>query len=259
MKRIKMMGLCLVAVFAMSVVASSVASAVTYEQPVFYGKATVGTEVKLPIGFTATVGEANLETSPAHSVVKCDPVGFPGSAVGEVTGSTKTAGNITTFQGCTLSGFKCESGPVGVNEGVIITKTLDGTLGQIATSGKIGIKLFPHTGTELAAFTCDGGATPVVVRTNGAGHGVIGELSGASGGSEVTKLGVKEAKFGTTMKLTFKSKALGSGLQAVQKFDTEAIENNLEASLKGAAFEKSSQAAVATIKAEGVSNLGATK
>jgi hypothetical protein len=254
MKRMRMMGLCLVAAVALAAVAASAASAVTYQQPVFYGKAAIGSVVQ-PVKFTGTVGEANLETSPAHSVVKCTG----GTATGEVTTSTLSKKNITTFTGCTLSGFKCESGAI---EGQIVTASLEGQLGQIATSGKVGIKLKPEVGTEFAAFSCDGGATPVKVKGGTlSGDGVIGEASGASGGvTGAPEGGVQEAKFGTTTKLTFKSKAIGSGLQIIQKFDTDTENFNLEASLKGAAYELSSQAAVATLKAEGIgSNLGVTK
>ena len=144
--------MCLLACLAAGA-ASSVASGATYEQPVFYGKAAIGSVVG-HVSFTGTGGEANLETSPAHSVVKCTS----GAASGEVTGPTTTKKSIVRFTGCTLSGFKCESGLV---EGESVTNSLEGTLGQIATSGKVGVMLKAETGTELASFTCDGGATPV--------------------------------------------------------------------------------------------------
>jgi hypothetical protein len=248
MKRIKMMGLCLVAVFAMSAVASSAASAVTYEQPVFYGKAAIGSTVG-PVKFTGTLGEASLETF-SKSVVKCTA----GTATGEVTGPTTTKNNITNFTGCTLSGFACES---GATVGEIKTEVLKGTLGQVATSGKIGIRLFneaegagKHPGHHVAKFSCSGGATPVDVTGS-----VIGELSGAAGGLE-GGTGVKEGKFAASMKLTF-AQALSK--QKVVKFDTEAVGEQLESSLKGAAYETSGQKVIATLKAEGVSNLGVTK
>jgi hypothetical protein len=249
MKRIKMMGLCLVAVFAMSVVASSVASAVTYEQPVFYGKAAVGSTVGT-VGFTGTLTEASLETA-SKSVVKCTG----GTAAGEVTGPTTTVNNTTTFTGCTLSGFACES---GATAGVIKTEVLKGTLGQIATSGKVGLRLFneaegagKHPGHHLAKFSCDGGATPVDVTGS-----VIGELSGAAGGL-TGGTGVKEGKFGTTMKLTF---AQTLSKQAIQKFDTAEAAEQLESSLKGAEYEKSGQKVTATLTTVPIAgNLGATK
>src|SRR5664279_191838 len=248
MKRMKIMGLCLVAVFAMSVVASSVASAVTYEQPVFYGKAAVGSTVGT-VGFKGTLGEASLETA-SKSVVKCTA----GTSLGEVTGPTTTKNNTTTFTGCTLSGFACES---GATAGVIKTEVLEGTLGQVATSGKVGIRLFneaegagKHPNHHVAKFSCDGGATPVDVTGS-----VIGELSGAAGGL-TGGTGVKEGKFGTTMKLTF---AQTLSKQTIQKFDTAEAAEQLESSLKGAEYEKSGQKVVATLTAEGVSNLGVTK
>src|SRR5664280_1742043 len=223
MKRMKIMGLCLVAVFAMSVVASSVASAVTYEQPVFYGKAAVGSTVGT-VGFKGTAG----------------------TALGEVTGPTTTKNNTTTFTGCTLSGFACES---GATAGVIKTEVLEGTLGQVATSGKVGIRLFneaegagKHPGHHLAKFSCDGGATPVDVTGS-----VIGELSGAAGGI-TGGTGVKAGKFGTSMKLTY---AQTLSKQKVVKFDTAEPAEQLESSLKGAEYETSGQKVVATLKAKG--------
>src|ERR1035441_7513960 len=226
MKRIKMMGLCLVAVFAMSVVASSVASAVTYEQPVFYGKAAVGSTVGT-VGFTGTLTEASLETA-SKSVVKCTG----GTAAGEVTGPTTTVNNTTTFTGCTL--------------------------GQTATSGKVGLRLFneaegagKHPGHHLAKFSCDGGATPVDVTGS-----VIGELSGAAGGL-TGGTGVKEGKFPASSKLTF---AQTLSKQAIQKFDTAEAAEQLESSLKGAEYEKSGQKVTATLTTVPIAgNLGATK
>ena len=249
MKRMKIMGLCLVAVLAMSVVAASVASAVTYEQPVFYGKAAIGSTVGT-VGFTGVLGEASLETK-SKSVVKCTA----GTAVGAVTGPTTTKGNVTKFTGCTLSGFACES---GATVGEIKTEVLQGTLGQVATSGKVGMRLFneaegagKHPGHHLAKFSCDGGATPVDVTGS-----VIGELSGAAGGL-TGGTGVAEGKFPASSKLTF---AETLSKQTIQKFDTEAEGEQLESSLKGAEYEKSGQKVVATLKTAPIAgNLGATK
>ena len=85
MKRMRMVGLCLIAVFALTALAASTASAVTYEKPVFYTKAEIGTTAP-NVKFTGTIGAASLETSPAKSIIKC----LAGTAAGETTSATTT-------------------------------------------------------------------------------------------------------------------------------------------------------------------------
>jgi hypothetical protein len=237
MKRIRIMGLCLVAVFAMSVVASSVASAAA---PVFYTKASPG-EVAPTVPFTGTLGAAFLEGK-SGTKITCTA----GTATGEVTGATTTKNNVTTFTGCETSGFKCES---GATEGVIVTNVLEGTLGNV-TATTAGVRLFPEAtgrGTELAAFSCAGGAVPVKVKGS-----VIGSLSGSSGKT------VAEGKFGTSQKLSF---AETKGVQKYNKFlvgQGEAGEEQLESSVSGGAYEKSGQSVIATLKTNPAGNLGNT-
>jgi len=237
MKRIRIVGLCLIAAFAISIVASSVASAA---QPVFYTKAEVGV-ASGPVPFTGTLGAAFLEGK-SGTKITCTA----GTATGEVTGPTTEKNAVTTFTGCATNGFKCES---GATEGVIVTNVLEGTLGQVAANLP-GVRLYNETtkkGGELANFSCAGGAVAVIV------HGsVIGSLSGSSGKTPA------EGKFGTTQKLTF---AETKGIQKYSKFlagEGEAGEEQLESSVGGGAFEKSGQSVIATLKSVPASNLGNT-
>ena len=201
MKRIRITGLCLVAVFALSL--SLVASA-SAAQPVFYGVAEIGQKVEPPIKISGTLGAAFLEGKNSKAKIECTG----GTATGEITGPTSSANNVTTFTGCLTAGLKCES--AGQAEGVIVTAALEGSLGNV-TSTTPGIRLFapgeagkePKTGS-LATFECGGGVVKVVVTGS-----VIGSLSGAQGKT------VAEGKFGTSTKLTF---AESAGAQKYTKF-----------------------------------------
>ena len=166
MKRIKMMGLCLVAAFALSAVGSSVASA--EEAPEFTTKTAVGTvagsvEVK---GYQELPGKLKGQTSGIS--VEC----LTGNSTGWVTGPKTLANNVTIFHGCQVSGYPCQN---GTESGVITTNKLAGTLGFVAKEMP-GVRYEPETGTENASFECGGGA--VLIKSVGR---LFGSLSGASG------------------------------------------------------------------------------
>jgi len=229
------MGLALLAVFAVSVAASSAVAA-----PVFYTKANVGA-VAGSVPFTGTLGAAFLEPA-SKSKITCTG----GTASGTVTGATTTKSNITTFTGCEASGFKCNS--AGEAAGVIKTNVLEGVLGGVTTTTP-GIRLFNEAtgkGGILAEFSCAGGAITVVVKGS-----VIGSLSGAAGTEAAN------GKFASSDKLTF---AEASGIQKYNHFvEGEGGTEQLESSTNGAAFEKSGQSVIATLKSTPASNLGFTK
>jgi hypothetical protein len=236
MKRIRMVAVALIAVFAMSVAASSAGAA----QPVFYTKAAIG-ETVTHLSFSGTLGAAFLEGK-GGTKITCKA----GSATGEVTSSTETENNVTTFTGCESSGFPCEN----AGAGTIATNTLKGVLGNVVAGKTPGIRLFPQSGGrggELAAFTCASGAIAVKVKGS-----VIGSLSGASGKTPA------EGKFAASDKLTF---AESKGIQKYTKFvagEGEAGEEQLESSVGGGAYEKSGQSVIATLKSTPASNLGFT-
>jgi hypothetical protein len=235
MKRMRIVGLALVAALALSVAASSASAA-----PVYYGKATVGTTVSLPIKGTGTLGAAFLEGQVSKTKIECSG----GTASFEVTAATTTKKNITKFTGCKTGSFSCEN----AGAGEIVTKSLQGELGDIKTNTLPGVRLFDEgtgKGGELAAFSCAGGAVAVKVKGS-----IIGSLSGASGTS------VDLAKFATSQKLTF---AEAAGIQKYSKFAGEITSEQLESKSGEGSYEKSGQSVIATLKAEGISNLGTTK
>jgi hypothetical protein len=234
MKRIRIVGLALVAVFALSVVASSATAA-----PVFYTKVEVGATANKPIKFTGTLGAAFLEGQVSKTKIECEK----GTATGEVTGATIAKNNVTHFTGCKSGGFPCENAAAGE----IVTKVLEAELGEVKT-GIPGERLFDEKegkGAELAAFSCAGGAVPVKVKGS-----VIGQLSGAQGNT------VEEGKFASSNKLTF---AESGGIQKFTKFIGEAGSEQLESKAGEGAYEKGGQSVIATLKANGNSNLGFTK
>lgn len=233
MKRMRIMGLLIVAVFAVSVAATTASAT-----PVFYGKAAIGATVG-PVKFTGTLGSAFLEPA-SKTKITCTA----GTAVGEITSTTLSKGNLTKFTGCETGGLKCNS--TGKGEGEIDTKLLEGKLGAI--SGTLpGIRLFDEAsgpGGVLAEFTCGGGAVKIIVRGS-----VIGSLSGAAGTEPAN------GKLATSNKLTFAETA---GVQKYTHFEGEAPEQ-LESSANGGAFEKSGQSVIATLKSVPAGNLGVTK
>jgi hypothetical protein len=236
MKRMRMMGLLLVVVFAFSVAASSASAS-----PVFYTKVVYGGTANTPVKFTGTLGAAFLEGEVSKSKIECSG----GTAAGEITGPTLTQKNNTTFTGCKAQGFPCNS--AGDPEGTIKTAPLEGELGDVKLNTP-GIRLFREgaKGTgELATFSCAGGAIAVKVKGS-----VIGQLSGAAG------LTVAEGKFASSNKLTF---AEAGGKQKYTKFLGEAGSEQLTSKVGEGEFEKSGQSVIATLKAAGVSNLGFTK
>jgi hypothetical protein len=247
MKRIRIVGLALVAVFAMSVVASTASAA----GPVFYTKAELGAVAPTKIPFTATVGAAFLEGKTSKSKISCtDTAGGGSGAVGETTSAKITENNVTTFTGCETGGIPCTSATQA--SGVIVTKALKGFLGDV-TLGKIaGVRLYSQAsgrGGVLAEFECGAGVAKVVVTGS-----VIGSLSGSSGKT------VAEGKFAASQKLTFTESA---GAQKYTIFaagtgEGGEVAEQLTSTINGSP-ELGGQSVIATIKATGVgSRLGNT-
>ena len=247
MKRIRMVGLALVAVFAMSVVASTASAA----GPVFYTKAELGSVAPTHIKFTATIGAAFLEGNKSKSKISCtDLAGSGAGAVGETVSAKVAENNVTTFTGCKTGELNCTS--AGSPTGTIVTKSLKAFLGDVALGKTAGERLYSQTegrgAGKLAEFECGEGIVKVVVTGS-----VIGSLSGSSG-----KV-VKEGKFATTQKLTFTE---AGGIQKYTIFAAGTGEEGekaeqLTSTINGSP-ENGGQSVIATIKAEGTSNLGNT-
>jgi len=237
MKRIRVIGVCLIAAFAISAVASSVATAA----PEFYAKTAVGTTAG-PIAFSGTLGAAFLEGK-GGTKITCTA----GSAAGEATSATKTENNTTTFTGCATGGFPCHS--AGQAEGTIQTENLAGSLGAVG-SKKDGIRLYNQStgkGGTLAAFACAGGTVNVVVTGS-----VIGELTGASG------LTVAEGKLpSATQDLTF---AETKGIQKYTKFtEGEGGTEQLSSAINGGTPELSGQSVKVVLATSPKGQLGYTE
>lgn len=193
MRRIKIAGLCLMAVFAMSAVAATGASAanpeygrclkVTVKKLSNYDSAKciktasedVGTEAEklkkgnfewtttlVKKGFTAVNKPTTIATLETKAGTKVTCTGL--SSAGEYTGLKTVTISQTTFSGCESGGIKCNTPAAGT--GVIKVKELLGELGVYqkgapSTKDKIGNLLWPNGGTptsgsELVEFNCAG-------------------------------------------------------------------------------------------------------
>jgi hypothetical protein len=207
--------------------------------PVFYTKVVVD-GVGAPVNFTGTLGAAFIEGSVSKSKMSCTA----GTTSGEASGATTVSGMVITFTGCTL-GFPCQS--LGQPEGVVVTKALAGELGDVK-SGVPGLRLFDEAGGrggELAAFSCAGGA--FAVKEKGS---LTGSLGGASGST------VSEGKFPASISVAW---AQAGGIQKYTKFVGESGSEQVEWKVGEGGYEDVGYSLTATLKAEGVSNLGLTK
>jgi hypothetical protein len=237
MKRTRIVGLALVAAVALSVAASSATAS-----PVFYTKVEVGATASTAVKFTGTLGFVFLEGNVSKTGIECSA----GTVTGEVTGPTTTQNVVVIFKACKLGdGATCTS--AGESDGSIKTNVLKGELGDVRP-GVPGLRLLNEAtsrGGAFAAFACVGGAVGVKMRGS-----LIGQLSGACGNT------VSEGKFVASQKLSFAQKG---GVQKFTEFVGEEAMEQLESKWGEGAYEKSGLVGVATLKAEGVSNLGFTK
>jgi hypothetical protein len=186
MRRIKIAGLCLVAVFAVSVAFAGTASAAAPE----FGSCVKGTEhsesnydsskcIKLASedtslteaerlkkgvykwvpGFTAgktgftTVGGAGTLTAKGGKTVTCTSEKSTGNYLED--GTNKKESTTVEFAGCKSSGFACTT--VGKATGELVTNPLLGEVGyENAAKKKTALKLWPETGTRFIEFKCVG-------------------------------------------------------------------------------------------------------
>jgi hypothetical protein len=194
MRRIKIVGLCLVAVFALGAVLAGTASAANpeYGRCIKEGAKKVnnydnskclklasedpGTEaekikkgsfvwhsgVPAKSGFTAALKPSTIATLETKAGTKVTCKGLSGA--GKYTGLKTVTIQKTDFTECESGGIKCNT--TGAGTGVIKVKELDGELGVItkgspSTKDKIGNALWPVGGTatsgsELVEFACGG-------------------------------------------------------------------------------------------------------
>jgi len=195
MRRIRIAGLCLVAVFVMGAVFAGAASAANPE----YGRCIKEGEKKLnnydnakciklasedpgteaeklkkgsyvwhpgvppKAGFTAALKPSTIATLETKAGTKVTCTGL--SAAGKYTGLKTVSVQKTDFTGCESGGIKCNT--TGAGTGVIKVNELEGELGLISknvkgsTKDKIGNVLWPKGGTptsgsEFVEFACGG-------------------------------------------------------------------------------------------------------
>jgi hypothetical protein len=264
MRRIKIAGLSLVAVFAVSVAMSATAAAVTGPE---YGRCIkaatksvsnydsakciklasedAGTEAEklkkgnyewtktiLKKGFTVSLKPTTIATLENHSGTKVTCKKLTGK--GEYTGTITEIVTQTDFSECESGGIKCNT--TGDPAGVIKVKELEGELGIITkaspeTKDKIGTVLFPKGGTpqsksQFVFFGCAGVLTADVHQS------VI---------SPITANAMKDP---ATVKF-----AGSKGVQKPEKFEG-GPKDTLETSFSGGAFESSSQVATTIVDNE---------
>jgi hypothetical protein len=107
--------------------------------------------------FTGSDSTSALETS-STSPVDCTS----STAAGEITGATKVGGVVITYSGCSSKeGSGCTVKGSGASAGEIVTNTLDGELGEVATTeapSGVGLLLLATSGTTFA--TLEGSCLP---------------------------------------------------------------------------------------------------
>jgi hypothetical protein len=210
MKRFKVVGLCLVAVFAMSAVVASAASAAL---PEFKGT--------LPNKFTSTSGAGVLETV-NHKKVEC--TGDTNSGI--IKSAKKAEEIVVKFKGCKgLGGGECESTtPAAKEKEEIATNNLVGTLGYIKKETKeVGLALEPEAGKKelITKIVCLVGGIKEPVEVKGSVIGVITPIN------TLTK----------NLTLTFEQ---NEGKQKVQNLEGK-TKDTLETSINGGVFEESGE------------------
>jgi hypothetical protein len=188
MKRIKIMGLCLVAVFALSAMTAAGAGAA----PAYFacvkttgGKfsekkcATPGSgktakyelvqgngKGKVFKGKSLKGHTAILTTPKLSSVVQCTSFTDEGSIEASGLGQDKL---LSVFKKCTSAKKNCTSG-APAKTGEIHTFALKGSLGVIKASPlSVGVKLSAESGGLLAEFNCEG----LKVKTEGSVIGIV--------------------------------------------------------------------------------------
>jgi hypothetical protein len=164
MKRISIIGLCLMAAMAISAVTVASASAALPEFKT----------AKFPVKFTA---ESLLPLEPVlHSVVSGTPINIActmSKSEGEVTGAKAITKTLVQYTGCSLEGKPTDVCTTSGEPlpGDIMTKVISGEPGYVSVTSVVGILLKPETGSVFATFKCEGTALGTITVSNA----VIGE------------------------------------------------------------------------------------
>lgn len=188
-------------------------------------------------GFTDKAGEGVLETVSGNKVICTANTG-----VGEYksTTSTKEVQNVVvTFTGCTLPLIGAECHSAGAEAGHIITNPLGGKLGYVSKSAKtVEQELAPMKSVvskQFAAFECGGGAVKIITAqgTGKGGNCIYGPLSPTN-----TATGEATQTYAGTGK---------PGVQNPQSLEGSTKICNLESQANGGTWERATEAVTATI------------
>jgi len=254
MKRFRIVGLCLAAIFALTALVATGASA---ETPPEVGRCLKlaggkwkdgGCKVKSLPGeekfewYAAFVGGVpNTErgtpklkytsASKPETIIQLESVSgavikaTSQSATGEVTGAKTNIANNIDFKGVEFKGFKCTSTkPAGSGEGDVKVNDLNGNIGiekkgETTAKDKAANRFVPKSGTTFTEFSCN--VIPIIVR-----GAVLNPL---------TSNAMKGFPTPVTVKFTG-----AKGKQKPSKF-VGGPEETLESSIEGGPFEKSDQ------------------
>jgi hypothetical protein len=158
MKRINIIGLCLVAVVAMSAIAVASASAALPEFKSTNAKVTFTSTSLLPL---EPVLASNI-TGIGQKNIVCKM----STDKGEITSVKEVKKVLVTYTECKEEGAPTKACTTkGQAKGVVVTKDVKGKIGYVVGTGKgaVGTELEPETGTVFAEFTCAGEAEEVTV------------------------------------------------------------------------------------------------
>jgi hypothetical protein len=254
MKRIRIVGLCLTAIFAFTALMATGASA---ETPPEVGRCLKLAGGKWKDGGCKTPskpGEEKFEWYPAYvggvpntergtpklkytsaskpeTIIQLESVSgavikaTSQSATGKVTGEKTNIAQNIDFKGVEFKGFKCTSTkPVGSGEGDVKVNELNGNLGiekkgETTAKDKAANRFVPKTGTTFTEFSCN--VIPIIVR-----GAVL---------NPITSNAMKGFPTPVTVKFTG-----AKGKQKPSKF-VGGPEETLESSIEGGPFEKSDQ------------------
>ncbi|HTU79240.1 MAG TPA: hypothetical protein VMF09_10825 [Solirubrobacteraceae bacterium] len=184
MKRIRVVGVCIIAMSGMTAVLAGAAQAApeyraclklkkaegVYSNSTCSKEASEGKgkyEIGLAVGvtYTSKTGEAVLSTPDLGGKVIC----AKSKDKGKITGSTTDEDKVT-LEKCTTEGKKCSSkGETGKKAGTVVTAELETKL--VEKEGKPAVEYVSKSGVEgyQAEFDCEG----LLVRTKGYTIGVI--------------------------------------------------------------------------------------
>jgi hypothetical protein len=136
MKRFRILGLCLIAAFALSVAVVASAQA--------------GTSASGPIKVEST-GEGEAELGNSVSNIKCKSH----TAHSEIISAVEAVKVVARYKGCEVAGkgIPCENvGPAEIETTSLVSK-----LAWVSkTKGEVGVDFKPESGVLLADFTCKG-------------------------------------------------------------------------------------------------------